>query len=85
MKSPYIWFAAGVAGTTAVFLLADGSVSTVLPLLVLLACPLMMIFMMRGMGSMHGQPPAAKTPEAGAARRVHHTPSSGDEAGDDLS
>ena len=79
MKSPYMWFAAGVAATAVVFLLADGSVSTVLPLLILLACPLMMIFMMRGMGSMHGQPPAGQTRETDATRHAHHAPSSGDQ------
>ena len=79
MKSPYIWFAAGVAGTAVVFLLADGSLGTVLPLVILLACPLMMIFMMRSMGSMHGQPPAGQTRGDDAKRDAHHTSSSGDQ------
>ena len=80
MKSPYIWFVAGVAGTAIVFLLADGSVGTVLPLLIVLACPLMMIFMMRSMGSMHGQRPAGQSRGDAATPDAHHTPSSGDQS-----
>ena len=77
MKTPYMWFAAGVAGTAVVFLLADGSLGTVPPLLILLACPLMMFFMMRGMGSMHGQQPRENdsTPQV-------RTPSSRDKPSD---
>ena len=85
MKNPYMWFAAGVGGTALFFLLADGSLGTMVPLMFLLACPLMMIFMMRGMGSMHGQPPTGQPRENDASRQVHHTASSGDEPGDDRS
>jgi hypothetical protein len=43
------------AGALVVGLLAAGSsLQSVLPLLLLLACPLMMVFMMRGMGGHSG-------------------------------
>ena len=54
MKSQFTWFAMGVAAMAGVFLLLGGGLGATLPLLILLACPLMMIFMMRGMGGMHG-------------------------------
>jgi hypothetical protein len=43
------------AGALVVGLLAAGTpVRSLLPLVLLLACPLMMVFMMRGMGGGHG-------------------------------
>ena len=54
MKSQFTWFAMGVAAMAGVFLLLGGGLGATLPLLILLACPLMMIFMMRGMGGMGG-------------------------------
>ena len=52
MKPQWTWIAVGAAATAAVFLLAGQSVSAVLPGLLLLACPVAMVFMMRGMGGM---------------------------------
>ena len=49
MKSQLTWFAAGLAAMAGAFLLLGGGLASTLPLLVLLACPLMMVFMMRGM------------------------------------
>lgn len=47
----YVVCAALVAGVLAVF---GVPLTALVPLAVLLACPLMMIFMMRGMSGMHG-------------------------------
>jgi hypothetical protein len=55
MKSQLTWFAAGMAAMAGVFLLLGGGLASTLPLLLLLACPLMMFVMMRGMGDTHGQ------------------------------
>jgi len=55
MKSQLTWFVAGSAAMAGAFLLLGGGLASTLPLLLLLACPLMMFFMMRGMGGMHGQ------------------------------
>jgi len=57
MNVRFVWFAAGVGAMAVVFWLLGSGVGSVLPLLVLLACPLMMLVMMRGMGNMHHQPP----------------------------
>lgn len=64
MKSQLTWFAAGLAAMAGAFLLLGGGLASTLPLLVLLACPLMMVFMMRGMGG-HGA-------DHGATRRREH-------------
>jgi hypothetical protein len=48
---PYLVVAAGIA---AVLIAAGVSLAAFLPFVFLLACPLMMVFMMRGMGGMHG-------------------------------
>jgi len=48
---PYSVVAAVVA---AVLIAAGVPLASILPFVVLLACPLMMIVMMRGMGGMHG-------------------------------
>ena len=47
----YLFAAAAIA---AVFIAAGAPFTRVLPFAVVLLCPLMMIFMMRGMGGMHG-------------------------------
>lgn len=44
----------GVAAVGAVLVAFGVRLGSLLPLLALLACPLMMVFMMRGMGNMHG-------------------------------
>jgi len=48
---PYLVLAAVAA---AVLIAAGVSLAAVLPFVFLLACPLMMVVMMRGMGGMHG-------------------------------
>lgn len=48
---PYLVVAAAVA---AVLIAAGVPLASFLPFVFLLACPLMMIVMMRGMGGMHG-------------------------------
>lgn len=42
---------------------APGYVAGIAPLLLLLACPLLMMFMMRGMGGHQGGPTAPTTPQ----------------------
>ena len=54
MNVRFTWFAAGPGAMAVVFWLLGSGVRSVLPLLVLLACPLMMLVMMRGMSGMHG-------------------------------
>jgi hypothetical protein len=57
------------AGLLVGLLVAGTSVQTLLPFVVLLACPLMMIVMMRGMGhGGHGGPSAAPRESPGTDR-----------------
>ena len=48
-----------------------------LPLLFLLACPLMMLFMMRGMHGGHGTPPASPAPPRDATDSLTPGPVTG--------
>ena len=70
MKSQFTWFGVGVAAMAGLFLLLGGSLGSTLPLLILLACPLMMFFMMRGMGGMGGMHSSG----TGQARDEEDTP-----------
>jgi hypothetical protein len=55
MKPRYfLWYFAAVALTAAGAIALHAPASTVLIALVLLSCPLMMLFMMGGMGGGHG-------------------------------
>lgn len=57
---PYLLVAAAVA---AVLIAAGVPLAAFLPFVFVLACPLMMVVMMRGMGGMHGRhsaPPALR-------------------------
>ena len=67
MNVRFTWFAAGLGAIAVVFWLLGSGVGSVLPLLVLLACPLMTLVMMRGMGNMHGRPPHTDTSESSDA------------------
>lgn len=64
--------AAGATGL-AIGLYFTGSVGSVLPLLLVLACPLMMILMMKGMSGGHGDmhdPPEDRDRDATGGRRL---------------
>jgi len=55
MKRQYMpWYAAALVAAVIGALAVGVPLSTVLLLLVVLACPVMMMFMMRGMGGMGG-------------------------------
>lgn len=61
MKTNYMSLLVAAGVGLAIGLYFTGSVGSVLPLLFILACPLMMIFMMKGMS--HGSGPDS-TPES---------------------
>lgn len=60
--------AALAAAAAALYLIAPGSFAAALPLLVLAACPLSMLVMMRAMGSAGGRCDAAGDEEVAALR-----------------
>ena len=47
-------YVAGAAAIAVVLGVAGVRLTALIPFAILLACPLMMVFMMRGMGGMHG-------------------------------
>ena len=55
MNRSYMAYVAVAALLVAALAVAGVSISTVLPFAVVLVCPLMMVFMMKGMGGMHGE------------------------------
>jgi hypothetical protein len=57
---PYL---AGAAVAVAALIAAGVPIAAYLPLLVALACPLAMVFMMRGMAGMHAGPRAEAAPQ----------------------
>jgi amino acid permease len=59
------------AATAAILMVAGVSLASFLPFVVALACPLMMLVMMRGMAGMHQPPvdPGRRQPVARRSRR----------------
>ena len=55
MNRNYLPYVAVAALLVAALAVAGVSISTVLPFAVVLVCPLMMVFMMKGMGGLHGE------------------------------
>ena len=55
MNRNYMPYVAVAALLVAALAVAGVSISTVLPFAVVLVCPLMMVFMMKGMAGMHGE------------------------------
>lgn len=51
-----------VAAAAAIYLIAPGSIGAALPLLIIAACPLSMLFMMRVMSGDRTSPPAKSNP-----------------------
>lgn len=62
-------YVAGVAVIAVVLAVAGVPLTALIPVAILLACPLMMFFMMRGMGGMHGG-----TPEDHTGHGCEHDP-----------
>ena len=54
MDSKYFPYLIGAAAVTAVLIAFGAPLASLLPFAIVLACPLMMIFMMKGMAGMHG-------------------------------
>lgn len=54
MDSKYFPYLLGAAAVAAVLIAVGAPLASVLPFAIVLACPLMMIFMMKGMAGMHG-------------------------------
>jgi hypothetical protein len=54
MSSKYFPYLIGAAAVAAVLIAFGAPLASLLPFAIVLACPLMMIFMMKGMGGMHG-------------------------------
>ena len=55
MNRNYMPYVAVAALLVAALAVAGVSISTVVPFAVVLVCPLMMVFMMKGMAGMHGE------------------------------
>ena len=72
MKTDFMSLLAAGGVGLAVGLYFTGSIASVLPLLLILACPLMMIFIMKGMSGGHGgmhHPPEDRDRDATGDRR----------------
>lgn len=55
MNRNYVAYVVVAGLLVAALAVAGVSISSVLPFAVVLVCPLMMVFMMKGMGAMHGE------------------------------
>ncbi len=53
-SSRYFPYLVGAAAIAAVLIAVGAPLASLLPFAIVLACPLMMIFMMKGMAGMHG-------------------------------
>jgi hypothetical protein len=54
INSKYLPYLIGAAAVAAVLIAFGAPLASLLPFAIVLACPLMMIFMMKGMAGMHG-------------------------------
>ena len=54
MDSKYFPYLIGAAAIAAVLIAFGAPLASLLPFAIVLACPLMMLFMMKGMAGMHG-------------------------------